>query len=177
MQSLVGYAGAMEQTQPRLEACREALEETTIDHESPQEALAIVTCSTAAKSGKITNAFAQQLSQLLVLLFEATQKVVDKDGVAAIKELAGAPVFSDATFFPFDVTIANLHLVLGTMQQSYQEYEKYVQWAAACVDLSSNVTWDTVRALEKVSDTLHGLTSESNDQLQLCERGSSLWQQ
>ena len=58
-----------------------------------------------------------------------------------------------------------------TMQQSYQEDEKYTQWAAACVDLASNVTCDAVRALEKVSDTLHGLSFEFNDELQLCEEG------
>ena len=94
------------------------MEETTIGRDTPishgmllardalQEALAIVTCSIADKIGKITNAFARQLSHLLVLLFEATQKAVDKDGVAAIKEHAGAvsPVLSEATVvFPFDV--------------------------------------------------------------------------
>ena len=122
-----------------------------------------------ASIGKITNAFARQLTQLLVRLFEATQDVVDTDGAAANLEPAGAvsPVFSEATVvFAFDVTVASLHLAQGTMQESVQEDEKYMQCAAACVDLASNVTCDTVRVLEKVSDTLHRITSESNDKLQ-----------
>ena len=40
---------------------------------------------------------------------------------------------------------------------SHQEDEKYIQWAAAFVDLASNATCDAVRVLKKMSDTLHGL--------------------